>query len=150
MVESSGKKHLPIVNMPVTIRGWTGNYLCNVSGDDPCFFTTNRLIGEHWMVLPSGDYYIFKSFVDGRNLAIGPTGFLRIVDDEGTYAQWIIMKDPKHDDVYYLMNCYTNKNLQCNNENKGFTANTNKLRAEAMVVEQVVPDTRNIKIPPRH
>ena len=71
-----------IVNKPVTIRGWSGNYLCNVTGGDPCFWTTNRLIGEHWMILPSGPYYIIKSYVDGWNLEVGPGGYIRMCRDE--------------------------------------------------------------------
>ena len=135
-----------IVNKPVTIRGWTGHYLCNRHDDDPCFFTTNRLIGEHWMILPSGPTYIIKSYVDGRNLETGADGFILMCNDEASDAQWKIMRDASSPNVFYLMSCRTEKNLQCNNDNMGFTANTNMLKAEAMLIEPVVPDTSRCDI----
>ena len=107
-----------IVNMTVTIRGWTGHYLSNKEGANPCFFNNQRNLRERWIIRLSGpNSYIIKSPVDGRNLEVGPDGFIQMCHGEANEAQWDIIPDQSVGDVFYLRSCGTGKNLQCNNYN---------------------------------
>ena len=102
------------------------------------------------MILPSGNYYIIKSYRDGRNLGVDSNGLIHVKSSEENISeQWIIEKDPLVKDVYYFYSCYTNKVLQCNPEFIGVTQNTNRLGWEQMVVEDVIPDTTYYKCQPR-
>ena len=94
------------------------------------------------MILPSGNYYIIKSYRDGRNLGVDSNGVIHVRTTlENISEQWIIEKDPVVKDGYYFYNCYTNKVLQCDGNFRGVTINTNRLGWELMIVEDVIPYT---------
>ena len=102
------------------------------------------------MILPSGNYYIIKSYRDGRNLGVASNGQIHVRSADETYSEmWVIERDPLLKDTYYFYNCYTNKVLQCNRGYKGVTQNTNRLGWEQMVVEDVIPDTKFYNCQPR-
>ena len=110
------------------------------------FRNTNRLLWEHWMILPSGNYYIIKSYRDGRNLGVDSNGLIHVRStEENISEQWIIVEDPLLKDTYIFYSCYTNKVLQCNQELKGVTLFSNKQGWEQMVVQEVIPDTSYYK-----
>jgi len=148
-MEKSSKTHLEIVNKPVTIKGWLGNYL-QANSDETFFRNTNRLLWEHWMILPSANNYIIKSYRDGRNLGVDSNGLIHVRStEENISEQWIIVEDPLLKDTYIFYSCYKNKVLQCNQELKGVTLFSNKQGWEQMVVQEVIPDTSYYKCQPR-
>ena len=60
-----------------------------------CFLNKNRLMWEHWMILPSGGHlntYIVKSYRDGKNLAVRANGRAYVQSDKETYEEWWLLE----------------------------------------------------------
>ena len=144
---------LRFVNKPVTIKGHTGNYLQNGGIWSTGFINANRLISEQMIILPLGTdgLYIVKSYLDGKNLEIGPFGNAIFEDSmEGISSQFYLETDPLNATALYFVSKSNNLVLQCTPFSDAFTINQFRGPWEKLIVESVVLDISAIDIDPRY